>query len=299
MFKNLRVSEKRRTVPEPAELTLTGLTATSDQPIALRSLNDLPDTLKQRIYRILIPPPLFSRFDLDPITGRGPDRQNHLHLDAEPGSAKVMISATSPIDNRDPFITIELSDNRFNSIDLNLLVISDPAAKRYDIDVDADGNPTMFGTVGRNLQAEQWSFVAGLAPAQIRKGLRGTRLAIEQIETFLVALGHKALYLEPLTYASAWVFERYGFAYTRGHKLMQDINTQFQPGGELHAALDGNTPFRGGDQWNTVRGRAWAIHDGVLDAIDARWDDLRMVKARRATRGSRDVPQRNLLGWRR
>jgi hypothetical protein len=27
-----------------------------------------------------------------------------------------------------------------------------------------------------------------------------------------------------------------------------------------------------------VRGRAWAIHDGLLDAIDAEWDKLRMIK---------------------
>jgi hypothetical protein len=27
-----------------------------------------------------------------------------------------------------------------------------------------------------------------------------------------------------------------------------------------------------------VRGRAWAIHDGVLSALDTRWNDLRMVK---------------------
>jgi hypothetical protein len=27
-----------------------------------------------------------------------------------------------------------------------------------------------------------------------------------------------------------------------------------------------------------VRGRAWAIHDGILDVLDARWDGLRMIK---------------------
>ena len=32
------------------------------------------------------------------------------------------------------------------------------------------------------------------------------------------------------------------------------------------------------EQWKTVRGRAWAIHDGILEVIDATWDNLRMVK---------------------
>jgi len=64
----------------------------------------------------------------------------------------------------------------------------------------------------------------------------------------------------------------------RGHKLMDTIHKEFQPGGALHSALDGSSPFRQLSQWDTVRGRAWAIHDGVLETIGARWDKLRMVK---------------------
>jgi len=84
--------------------------------------------------------------------------------------------------------------------------------------------------------------------------------------------------MDPLTYASAWIFERRGCAYVRGHKLMDDIHREFQPGGLLYQALTGESPFRQPDQWNSVRGRAWAIHDGILEVIDARWDNLRMIK---------------------
>jgi hypothetical protein len=59
---------------------------------------------------------------------------------------------------------------------------------------------------------------------------------------------------------------------------MKTIDEEFQPGGRLHAALDGSTPFRQPDQWQTVRGRAWAIHDGILEAIGRRWDGLRMLR---------------------
>jgi hypothetical protein len=59
---------------------------------------------------------------------------------------------------------------------------------------------------------------------------------------------------------------------------MEDIQREFQPGGRLHRALDGSTPFRQPGQWRSVRGRAWAIHDGVLAAIDAGWRELRMIK---------------------
>jgi hypothetical protein len=27
-----------------------------------------------------------------------------------------------------------------------------------------------------------------------------------------------------------------------------------------------------------MRGRAWAIHDGILDVIDRKWDGLKMIK---------------------
>jgi hypothetical protein len=120
--------------------------------------------------------------------------------------------------------------------------------------------------------------LAGLAPGQMRPGLRASRLVFTHLETFLATLGHQAYFLEPLTYASACLFERLGFAYVRGHKLMDDIHAEFQPGGRLHAALDGSSVFRQQHQGGTIRGRAWAIHDGILEAIDARWDGLRMVK---------------------
>ena len=119
---------------------------------------------------------------------------------------------------------------------------------------------------------------AGLAPGQIREGLRCSGIVFTHIETFLTMMAHHAFLLEPLTYVSAWLFERRGFAYSRGHQLMDTIHKEFQPGGELFKALDGSTPFRQNDQWMTVRGRAWAIHDGILQVIDRKWDDLRMIK---------------------
>jgi hypothetical protein len=101
---------------------------------------------------------------------------------------------------------------------------------------------------------------------------------LQHLEAFLVTIGHSAYSLEPLTYTSAWLFERRGFAYIRGHQLMDQIHHEFQPGGRLGQALDGSTPFRQPDMAQTVRGRAWAIHDGILDAIGAQWDGLRMIK---------------------
>jgi hypothetical protein len=188
-----------------------------------------------------------------------------------------LITAQAASDASSEFFSLELQDNALNGIELNLIVLNDPNAQRYSIDYTEDGQPTMFGTLKRNIHAEEESMDAGLAPGQIRMGLGGSRMVFEQLDTFLSLLGHRAYFLEPLTYASAWIFERRGFAYVSGHKLMDDIHREFQSNGKLYECLDGS-PFRKRDQANTVRGRAWAIHDGILDALDLRWDKIRMVK---------------------
>ncbi len=279
MLKYLRVgTQKRIAGPDPIELSMSGLTTDPHSTISLQSLNGLDDNVKQRVYRTLIPHRLLSRFDVDPITWRGPDKSTCVKLQAKSGSGVVNLSAWSPFDPGDPFFTLELADNTFNGVDLNWIILSDPATQRFDTDITPDGQPTLFGTARRNLEAEERALAAGLAPGQIHTGLRGSAEVFHQIDTFFIALGHRSYALEPLTYAAAWLFERRGFAYMTGHQLMKTIDEGFQPGGRLYAALDGSTPFRQPGQWQSVRGRAWAIHDGILEVIGKRWDGLRMRK---------------------
>lgn len=279
MFRSLRVKRQpEKIVPDGSSLTAERLAQDSDLPITLKQVNDLPENVKKRIYRSLLPASLLSRFKIDPITWKGPEDSTLVVLKADSGTIGVSLSVRRAAEFPDDFLTLEISDNSFNGIDLNLLVLNDPDSPRFRIDIDQQGNPTLFGTARRNLAEEERAKQAGLAPAQQRASLGASRSVLAQLESFVAALGHRAYFLEPLTYASAWVFERRGFAYVRGHKLMDEIHQEFQPDGRLHRALDGSSPFRHPDQWKTVRGRAWAIHDGILEAIDSRWDSLRMVK---------------------
>jgi hypothetical protein len=279
MLRYLRTGKRQsKSGPDPVELSTSRLAVAPDLPIALRSINDLHHNIKQRIYRSLIPHSLLFRHDIDPITWQGPGKTARVELKAEKESGKVYLEARSPFDPGDPFFILEFADNRFNRVELNLIVLNDPNGERFDTDVDDEGKPTMFGTLRRNMEAERNAMAAGLAPGQIRQGVRGSAEVLHQLEGFLISLGHRSIALEPLTYASALMFERRGFAYIQGHGLMNQIHQEFQPGGRLHAALDGSTPFRQPGQWQTVRGRAWAIHDGVLDLIDKQWDRLRMIK---------------------
>jgi hypothetical protein len=278
MLKYFRLKQPEPVVPDLGAISLSLLERDGTLPFTIRQLNNLPENVKRRMYRGLVPPALLTRFGIDPIQWMDSSKAERVFLKAEENSEKVLLTAQTSPAPQDEFFSLELADNSLNGIELNLIVLNDPTADRYSIDETEDGSPTMFGTLKRNLLAEEQAMGAGLAPGQVRAGLGGSRQVFEQIDAFLSMLGHRAYFLEPLTYASAWVFERRGFAYVRGHKLMDDIHREFQPGGKLYECLDGRSAFRKREQANTVRGRAWAIHDGILDTLDVRWDNLRMVK---------------------
>ena len=279
MLRNLRVRrEPQKFAPDPLQVSIDEIISDASIPVSIRSINNLPENAKRRLYRALIPIGLLTRFRINPRSWKGPDGSDRIGLFAKPESGLVNLSIWNGEDRDDPFFTIELEDNSLKGIDLNLLVLSDPDAPRFQTHFDETGARTEFGTVRRHLDAEERAMNTGLAPGQTRAGLRASSEVFNHLESFLTLLAHHAYFLEPLSYASAWVFERRGFAYVRGHKLMDEIHEEFQPERRLYRQLDESTSFRAQDHWNSVRGRAWAIHDGILEAMNARWDGLRMIK---------------------
>jgi acetoin utilization protein AcuC len=167
-------------------------------------------------------------------------------------------------DDADPVIYLEMADMSVNQLELVLLVINDPESERYDVDRMPDGRSTSFGTECRNLAEEERAMEAGLAPAQIRHGARLARRLIPQFESSVARLGHDRVHIQPLAYHNAILFERYGFAYSIGRGKMEWIDAEFASGGLLDRRLDGSTPFRQPGAGSTVRGRSWAVHDGIL-----------------------------------
>jgi hypothetical protein len=279
MLQYFRVKKQpEKAAPGVGSLSGELLAQSPDMPVTIGQMNALPEHIKARLYRGLLPPALLARFGINPLTWKGADGAPRVVLKAAADTSVVSISVRTTPRVEDEFFYLELSDSALNSPHLDFLLLGDPRSPRFCVDCMEDGRSTLLGSACRNLAVEEQAMQAGLAPAQVRQSLGASRLVLQQLEVFLAVCGQVAYGLEPLTYVSAWVFERYGFAYSRGHKLMDDIQCEFQPGGRLHRALDGSTPFRQPDQWRTVRGRAWAIHDGILEAIGARWDELRMVK---------------------
>lgn len=248
MFRYLRVKRRaEKLVVDPTRSTVEWLSQDECLPATLRQINSLPEGAKRRIYHVLLPPGLPAFFDIDPVTWKG--RGNfELVLRADAQCCTINISIQTRDDPREELFCLQLSDNRLNRIDLDFIVISDPRSPRFGTDRDERGQFTCFGKAGRNLQEEQRAMSAGLAPGQVRAGLSFSRSILQHVEAFVASCGHSAYFLEPLTYSSAWLSEKRGFAYVQGHKLMDDIHQLFQPDNTLFKALDGSTAFRSTQQ---------------------------------------------------
>jgi hypothetical protein len=176
----------------------------------------------------------------------------------------------------DTVFFLEMADTHFGQMELSFCIISDPAAPRFDVDRDAvTGSDNCFTSLGRNVPEEIRAMEAGLFPNQTRRGLRLFADFFPRFECFVDALGMDMIVAEPLTYDNAIRYEGYGFDYITGRLLMQRINEGFAPGGVYSLRLDGSTPFRQPWLADTVFGRSWAIHDGILDEP---WDDVRIYK---------------------
>jgi hypothetical protein len=234
-------------------------------PPSIREINSLPDEEKHAIYKTLLPDWLYSDYGIDRNSLRLADDDNPIVTFRCPqGSRAMEISVKRRAMDIDPMLYLNMTDTFNNQLLVLLVVVNDPDAPRFNTDIDQDGNPTQFGTVSRNVIAEEAAMKAGLAPGQVRKGLRAFRQSVPDFEAFVEKMSHDVFFIEPLSYANAIVFERYGFNYLQGHKEMERIHDQFQPGGELHNKLTPDNPFRQPDAWKKIRGRAWAIHDGIL-----------------------------------
>ena len=227
------------------------------------AINQLDEADKIAIYRRLIPDWVYDWFGIDRET---------LTFDGKPvvrfrcprGSRAIEVSIWRRAGERDPMCYFNMVDTFNYQLLVLLVIINDPDSSRFNIDRDEDGNDTQLGTMTRNLHAEEAAMHAGLAPGQVRSGLRVFRQSVPVFEQFVTNMGHDMFLIEPLSYHNAIVFERYGFNYVRGYQEMVSIDQGFRPGGALYGKLTPDNPFRQPTAGETVRGRSWAIHDGIL-----------------------------------
>ncbi|MBK7470601.1 MAG: hypothetical protein IPI73_08210 [Betaproteobacteria bacterium] len=133
---------------------------------------------------------------------------------------------------------LELADNNINGFELNFISLHGTDGPALHVDRDAEGNQTHFGTVRRNLWPEERAMHAGTA----RSNCGATWAPRSSCST-----SSSFSWRSPRTRRILWnprptpppgcpSAADLSTAYVRGHKLMNDIQREFQPGGRLHAA---------------------------------------------------------------
>ena len=247
---------------------------------SLEVLNKLPKQDRDSLYLQLVPPTVFRTFQIDPKTlmniygervvkGIFPDDENF-----------ACIEVKYRPDDKDCIFSLQISLDPFmKSVYIDFLIINNPFPERFNVDVDEFGKETFFGARSRNIPEEVRAMEAGLSPGMVRQGLSLLGESLTCLETFTTSIELKVIGLGAFFYHNAIMWERHGFTYFKGGKMMERIHKEFQPGGLLYEKLDDSTPFRRKGMEKTVRGRSWAIYDGIfLEAFDEEWESPKMYK---------------------
>jgi len=242
---------------------------------AIRQINQLPPEEREAIYRRLVPPRLIELLSLDLTTGRDPRGNRLITYICPPDQGFVRIEVRNHLRDQDCIFLLKLTQPAEEFLEIAFIIANDPQAERFDVDRDPAGNPVGILSGVRNPAEELRAMRAGLAPGQVRRGLRLFRQVLPLVESFAGELGKEQISVEALRYHHAFLYERYGLGYLTGRDRLEEIQRGFQPGGALHRRLDGSTPFRMPEAAETVRGRSWAIHDGILGAP---WQVPRLYK---------------------
>jgi hypothetical protein len=229
-------------------------------PSTIGGINKLPEDEKRAIYARYIPKELIQKFNLPSLA----EHKENLQFRFAAGSSDVEMRLYHEVGFQDPVLYAHLTDTLNGQIHVLLYILNDPESPRFDVDKMPDGSPTRFGTLKRHIEAEKAAMEFGLAPGQVRRGLRLLQPATTAFEEFITGLGHDMYFVEPLYYHNAVIFERYGFAYQMGKRRMEAIHAGFQEGSELSQQLDNSNPFQSSRAANSIRFRSWAIHDGIL-----------------------------------
>jgi hypothetical protein len=246
---------------------------------SILDLNALPWTLREQIYVRLIPEELLARFGIERASLRNAAGDRPLRIAAPDDASWARVELRASRDDHDPVLAVDIAMSAFDVPELTFVQINDPAAPRYGVDRDPDGQDTLLGTVSRNLTEEARALEHGLAPGQVRRGLRMLPRVLECMDGLCRLLGREFYLVEPLFYHSALLYERHGCDYLMGRELMHEIDAAFRAGGALLPLLDDSTPFRRPGFEASVRGRSWAIHDGILAGMAAgAWSGVKMYR---------------------
>lgn len=252
------------------------LTDARGKPLfTLHHINLLKDGEKRQLYGSLVPKRLLSLAEIDPDTLAGRDGEDNLQIVAPDGLGLARIVVRRSVTDPDALFFLEIIDTQFRQMELAFCIINNIDSQRFDVDRDAQGRATEFGTRGRNIPEEIRALQAGLFPNQTHRGLRMFTEFFSKFERFVDSLGMEVIVAEPLSYDNALRYERLGFDYVTGRTFMEAIDDGFRPGNRYHRRLDDSSPFRRRGFERTIHGRSWAIYDGILAEP---WDGITIYR---------------------
>ncbi|HUM16760.1 MAG TPA: hypothetical protein VL086_13790 [Candidatus Nitrosotalea sp.] len=234
---------------------------------SIQEINALPREVCEALYARLVPEELLDRFAIDPATLCDKDGTRLVRVTAPADKPWARVEVRSSPEDRDPALLVDVEMSPLSVPELAFVQITDPSGPRFAIDRDPDGRDTLFGTASRNLQEERRAMRDGLSPGQVRRGLRLLSRVLDAMQGFCALIGKEIYLIEPLFYHSAILYERRGCGYLMGRDVMEEIHAGFGDGGALAKLLDGSSDFRRADAALTVRGRSWALHDGVGEGL--------------------------------
>ncbi len=259
---------------------------------SIAKLNRLPKEERDSIYLRLGPETLFEMFQINRQTLMNPFGEKVVTgiFPLEENFACIEVKYRAG--DKDCIFSCQISLEAFaQSLYLDFLTINDPFSERFNIDVDEFGRDTLLGTRSRNIPEEIRAMEAGLAPGMVRRGLHLVDEFVKSLEAFMKPLELKTTTMGAFFYHNAILWERHGFTYFKGGKMMERIHAEFQPGGALYQKMDDSTPFRRRGMEKTVRGRSWAIYDGILaEAFDEEWESPKMYKVLDKNSGTNTFP---------
>jgi hypothetical protein len=178
---------------------------------SLLAINQLDDGEKEALYVLLVPLRLRQLLGLAADGLHNTAGERLTTIIAPSGLALLRIEVRARPDDADTVFFLELADTQYHQMELSFCIICDPAAPRYDVDVDENGRRNWFASRGRNLPEELRALKDGLFPNQTRRGLRLFVEFFPLLERFTDALGMEMIVAEPLSYDNAIRYEKIRF----------------------------------------------------------------------------------------
>ncbi len=95
---------------------------------SLATINQLPDDVRDQIYRTLLVDEMLERYAIDPQTLRNPRGEQVVTFDASPNIGLVELRVWRQLSDRDPLLYMQLADTTNNQIVILLFITNDPEA---------------------------------------------------------------------------------------------------------------------------------------------------------------------------